>query len=78
MSGGRALGAALRGYSTDQQAQKMVDDARAELLNMMTGQFQTDLKIDQPLGLGRPTSLSELSQGGGGAFEHSIVLTGDN
>jgi hypothetical protein len=74
-AGGQALGAALRHCPRDQLTRSMIDDAIAELLNMVAGQIQTALEIDQPLGLPRPTSLAELSQSGGVGFEDAILLT---
>ena len=76
-AGGQALAAALRGCSRHQLTRQMIDDAIAELLNMVAGQIQTELEIDQPLGLPRTTTLAELSQGGVG-FVDSILLTSDN
>jgi hypothetical protein len=74
-SGGQALGSALRGCPRDQLTRAMIDDAIAELLNMVAGQIQTALEIDQPLGLPKPTSLAEISQKGGVGFDDSILLT---
>jgi Chemotaxis phosphatase CheX len=74
-SGGRALGAALRRCPPDQLTRAMIDDSIAELLNMVAGQIQTALEIDQPLGLPRTTSLSEISQKTGVGFSDSILLT---
>ena len=76
-AGGRALGAALRGCPAAQLTREMIDDSIAELLNMVAGQIQTELEIDQPLGLPRRTSLAELSQGGGVAFDDAILLTSE-
>jgi hypothetical protein len=76
--GGRALGAALRGCSPAQLTQPMIDDAIKELLNMVAGQIQIALDIDQPLGLPRSTSLAEIAQGGGVGFDDSILLTSDS
>jgi hypothetical protein len=74
-AGGQALGAALRGCPREQLTRAMIDDAIAELLNMVAGQIQTALEIDQPLGLPRTTSLAEIAQGGGVGFDDSILLT---
>jgi len=73
---GEALATALFGYAADQLTREMVDDAIAEVLNMVAGQIQAELQIDQPLGLPRPTTLAELSNGGV-AFEDSILLTSE-
>jgi hypothetical protein len=74
-AGGQALGAALRACPSNQLTPSMIDDAIAELLNMVAGQIQTALDIDQPLGLPRPTSLAEMSQRAGVRFEDAILLT---
>jgi Chemotaxis phosphatase CheX len=74
-AGGQALGAALRGCPRNQLTRAMIDDSIAELLNMVAGQIQTALEIDQPLGLPRSTSLAEIAQGGGVGFDDSILLT---
>jgi hypothetical protein len=76
-TGGEALAAAFLGCPTDQLTRQRIDDAIAELLNMVAGQIQSELEIDQPLGLPRPTTLAELSQGGDVAFEDSILLTSE-
>ena len=77
-AGGRALGAAIWSRPADQLTKEMIDDAIAELLNMVAGQIQSELEIDQRLGLPRRTSLAELSQGGGVSFDDSILLTSDS
>lgn len=74
-TGARALGAAFLSCSVDKLTKEMIDDAIAEFLNMVAGQIQSELEINQPLGLPRPTTLAELSQGGGVAFDDSILLT---
>lgn len=55
----------------------MIDDAIAELLNMVAGQIQAELEIDQRLGLPRRTTLAELSKEGGVDFNDSILLTSE-
>lgn len=74
-AGGRALGSVLRNCPREQLTRAMIDDAIAELLNMVAGQIQRALEIDQPLGLPRPTSLAELSEAGGVGFEDAILLS---
>ena len=74
-AGGQALGSALRGCPPDQLTKPMIDDAIKELLNMVAGQIQIALDIDQPLGLPRPTSLAEIAQGVGVGFDDSILLS---
>jgi chemotaxis phosphatase CheX-like protein len=76
-AGAQALASALCHCSRDQLTREMIDDAIAELLNMVAGQVQAELQIEQSLGLPRPTTLSELSQGGGVAFEDSVLLTSE-
>jgi hypothetical protein len=76
-AGGQALAAAL-GCRDTPPSKESVNDAIAELLNMVAGQIQSALEIDQQLGLPKPTTLGELSEGGGVAFEDSILLTSDN
>ena len=78
VAGGRALGAAIWNRPADQLTREMIDDAIAELLNMVAGQIQAELEIDQRLGLPRRTSLAELSQGGGVSFNDSILLTSES
>jgi len=74
-AGGQALSAALRGCPANQLTRAMVDDAIAELLNMVAGRIQTALEIDQPLGLPRPTSLAEIAERSGVGFNDAILLT---
>jgi Chemotaxis phosphatase CheX len=76
-TGAKSLAAALCHCPHEQLTREMIDDAIAELLNMVAGQIQAELHIDQPLGLPRPTTLSELSQGEGVAFEDSVLLTSE-
>jgi hypothetical protein len=77
-AGGRALAAALRGCPLSQVTRTMIKDGIAELLNMVAGQIQSELQIDQQLGLPRTTSLAELSENGGFSFHDSILLTSDS
>ena len=74
-AGGRALAAGLYHCAADKLTKKMTDDAIAELLNMVAGQIQIALEIDQPLGLPTPTSLAEMAKLGGVGFDDSILLT---
>lgn len=77
-AGSRALAAALRGCPPDQVTPTMISDGISELLNMVAGQIQCELQIDQQLGLPRSTSLAELSDEGGVSFHDSILLTSDS
>lgn len=74
----RALAAALRGCRDNELTSEMIDDGIAELLNMVAGQIQGELEIDQPLGLPRITSFSELAAGGEVSFDDSILLSSDS
>ena len=76
-AGGEALGAAMFGRPPQQLTRAMVDDAIRELLNMVAGQIQKYLKIDQPLGLPRPISLADLADEGGVGFNDALLLTSD-
>lgn len=62
--GSRALGAAFFGTTADKLSQEMIDDAIAELLNMVAGQISTSLQSGHSLGLPRRTTLSEIAKGG--------------
>jgi hypothetical protein len=74
-AGSEALGAAMFGRPPQQLTRQMVDDAIRELLNMVAGQVQKHLKIDQPLGLPRPISLAELTAAVGVGFSDALLLT---
>jgi hypothetical protein len=73
--GGEALTCALRRCPASELTTAAIADAMGELLNMIAGQIQSELEIDQPLGLPRHSSLEELSRTGGVGFEDSILLT---
>ncbi len=74
-TGSQALAAALHNRPAEQLTRAMIDDAISEFLNMVAGQIQRALDIDQQLGLPRPTSLAEMAQMGGVGFDDSILLT---
>lgn len=76
-AGSRALGAALFGRPADQLTATMIDDAIAEVLNMVAGQIQRAMGIDQPLGLPRVTSLGEMAATSGVGFNDSVLLTSE-
>jgi hypothetical protein len=62
--GSRALGAAFYGSTDAKLTQAMIDDAIAELLNMVAGQICTALQSNHSLGLPRRTTLTEIAKGG--------------
>jgi hypothetical protein len=76
-AGSEALGAAMFGCPPAQLTRPMVDDAIRELLNMVGGQIQKALRIDEPLGLPRSTNLAEVVEGAGVAFSEAALLTSD-
>jgi len=76
-AGSRALGSALFGRPADQLTVAMIDDAIAEVLNMVAGQIQRTMAIDQPLGLPRVTSLGEMAATTGVGFDDSVLLTSE-
>lgn len=72
-----AVASALYGYPREQLSREAIDDAVREMLNMVAGQIQRALHIDQQLGLPRPTSLAEISRTAGVGLVDSIWLTSD-
>lgn len=74
-SGAQALGSALCYCPREQLTKAMIDDAIAELVNMVAGRIKAALEIDQMLGLPRATSLAEISQSAGVDFSDGILLT---
>ena len=75
--GARALAAGLFGCPQDEVSPEMIDDAVAELLNMVGGQITSALSLDQALGLPRRTSLAELAGGQGVGIDDSVLLRSD-
>jgi hypothetical protein len=63
--GSRALGSAFFGCADADLTQFMVDDAIAELLNMVAGQISATLRLNLSLGLPHLTTLAELIASGG-------------
>ena len=63
--GSRALGSAFYGCADAELTQEMVDDAIAELLNMVAGQISSALQLDLTLGLPHRTTLTEIMASGG-------------
>jgi hypothetical protein len=72
--GGRALASKLFALPPEALTTELVDDAVRELLNMVAGQVARCLKIDQRLGLPRPTNMAELAEGGGPDGNDSVLL----
>jgi hypothetical protein len=72
--GGRALAAKLFACAPDTIAPEMIDDAVRELLNMVAGQVSRCLRIDQRLGLPRPTNMAEIAAEGGPGANDSVLL----
>jgi hypothetical protein len=72
--GGRALACKLFSCAPDTLTPEMVDDAVRELLNMVAGQVQRSLKVDQRLGLPRSTNMAEIAAEGGPGASDSVLL----
>jgi hypothetical protein len=72
--GGRALASKLFRLTPDQLSSDLIDDAVRELLNMVAGQVSRSLKIDQRLGLPRPTNMAEIAAEGGPGAADSVLL----
>jgi chemotaxis phosphatase CheX-like protein len=72
--GGRALASKLFRLAPDQLSSDLIDDAVRELLNMVAGQVSRSLKIDQRLGLPRPTNMAEIAAEGGPGAADSVLL----
>jgi hypothetical protein len=72
--GSRALGAAFFGIGEDKVSQQMIDDAIAELLNMVAGQVATAMQSNHTLGLPRRTKLSEIARAGMATLDGAVLL----
>jgi CheY-specific phosphatase CheX len=72
--GSRALGAAFFGSAAAAVTQGMIDDAIAELLNMVAGQISTALGSAHLLGLPVRTSLAEIAKGRGLRLDDAALL----
>jgi len=72
--GGRALASKLFRMPPENLTPDLVDDAVHELLNMVAGQVTRSLKIDQRLGLPRPTNMAEIAAEGGPETADSVLL----
>jgi hypothetical protein len=72
--GGRALATAFFGGMPRDITQDMIDDAIAELLNMVAAQISTALQLNHTLGFPRRTTLAEISEGGRLHFADAVLL----
>ena len=72
--GSRALGAAFFGRQPAEVTQPMVDDAIAELLNMVAAQISTALGSTHQLGLPTRTTLPEIAAGGGLRLDDAALM----
>jgi len=63
--GSRALGSAFFGCADADLTQIMIDDAIAELLNMVAGQISSTMHLNLALGLPHTTTLAEIIASGG-------------
>jgi len=69
--GSRALAAAMFHCAPAEITPGRIDDAIRELLNVVAGQVQRKLRIDQALGMPRSTTLAEL---GGPGIQDAVLL----
>jgi hypothetical protein len=74
--GRNALAAAMFKCAAVDITPALADDAIRELLNIVAGQVQRTLGINQPLGIPRPTTLAEL--GGPGAQDAVLLRSQGN
>ena len=76
VQGSRALGAAFYGLTDDKLTQAMIDDAIAELLNMVAGQLSMALQSDHSLGLPTRTRLGDIARAVGmaGMTDGAVLL----
>jgi hypothetical protein len=72
--GSRALGRAFFGITDAQLTQPMIDDAIAELLNMVAGQLSSALGSRHRLGLPKRVKVKELAQLGGLGAGAEVLL----
>lgn len=72
--GSRALASSMFGCPPAEVTPRQIDDAIRELLNVVAGQVQRKLKIDQPLGTPRPTNLAEMSEAAGVGIGDAVLL----
>jgi Chemotaxis phosphatase CheX len=72
--GSRALGAAFFGCAESELTQPMIDDAIAELLNMVAAQISNALGSTHTLGLPARTTLPEIAADGGLRLDDAALL----
>jgi hypothetical protein len=72
--GSRALGTAFFGANDEKLTQLMIDDAIAELLNMVAAQIASALACGHTLGLPRRTRLVDIAQGGALDLGGAVLL----
>jgi len=72
--GSAALAAGLFGCSAKDLSRQIIDDAIAELLNMVAGQVIRAMNLDQAIGLPRVTSLAEFTALGGPGLTDTVLL----
>ncbi|HET6150881.1 MAG TPA: chemotaxis protein CheX [Polyangia bacterium] len=72
--GSRALGSALFGCADAALTQEMIDDAIAELLNMVAGQISSSLRLNLALGLPHRTTLAEIIASGGDGIADAALF----
>jgi CheY-specific phosphatase CheX len=72
--GSRALAAAFFGRSPSEVTQQMIDDAIAELLNMVAAQISTAMGSTHKLGFPSRTNLPEIATGGGLRLDEAALL----
>lgn len=74
-AGCQTMGAAMFRCPPEKLTRHQAEDAIRELLNMVAGQIQTALEIDQQLGLPRSTTMAELAAMGAAGFKEAMLLT---
>jgi len=72
--GSRALGAAFFGKKPSEVTEPMIDDAIAELLNMVAAQISTALGSTHQLGFPARTTLPEIAVGRGLRLDDAALL----
>lgn len=72
--GSRALGSAFFGVTDAELTQEMIDDAIAELLNMVAGQISASLRLNLALGLPHRTTLAEIIASGGDGIADAALF----
>jgi hypothetical protein len=72
--GSRALGSAFFGCADAGLTQAMIDDAIAELLNMVAGQISATLRLNLALGLPHATTLAEIIASGGDGIADAALF----